>query len=225
VRARLIVVTGTGTGIGKTHVSCALLTALRATTRALGFKPVESGVHGDDENDGARLRVASHPTFHVKHPRAPYLLRRPVSPHLAARESGVEITLERIVAATNDARCLCDVLLVELAGGLFSPLGTWGTNAELLAALSPDAVVLVAPDRLGVLHDVEAARRAARGLRGARHPFDAIALVAPELADASTGLNAAELRGRELVAEVPRGTVDDLARASTFLAIQSACVT
>lgn len=190
---RLVVVSGTGTEIGKTHVSEALLLAWRARgLRAVGVKPVESGIpaHADPETasrtDAGRLARAS--SFHVK----PFglALRDPISPHLAARREGITTRPEPLVEAARALLPSADVVLVELPGGLFSPLADGLLNADLAARLAPDAVLLVAPDRLGVLHDSIAATRAA-GTVALR--IDGLVLVAPERPDASTGTNAAEL--------------------------------
>jgi dethiobiotin synthetase len=181
MRPPLVVVTGTGTSVGKTHVAAALLAAWSRRGHIAGLKPIETG----DGADGVLLGQMS--TFHVKHEDAPYMLARPVSPHLAARAERVTIEPERVIAWVDRVRAAADGVLVELAGGLFSPLGPTLTNAELVPALRPDATLLVAPDRLGVLHDVAAVTRAAPRL------LTAIVLNAPEPPDASTGTNAAEL--------------------------------
>jgi dethiobiotin synthetase len=203
----LIVVTGTGTEIGKTHTTCALLVAARG--RGFGVKPIESGVIGDEGDDGRALRLASGPTFHVKHAPAPYLFRRAVSPHLAARDEGRAIDPDVAAAAVLRTPDDAEAVLVELPGGLFSPLGAAATNADLALRLRPDALLLVAPDRLGVLHDVGATLRAvsAAGLTAT-----AVAVVRPAQPDLSTGTNAAELRllGAPPVFEIPRGTVEAL---------------
>lgn len=78
--------------------------------------------------------------------------------------------------------------LIESAGGLFSPLSDELSNWDLARALGPDDLVLVAPDCLGVLHDIQATLRA----------------IAPELpqmlvmsearqVDSSTGTNLTEV--------------------------------
>jgi dethiobiotin synthetase len=193
----LIGITGTGTGIGKTHVACALVRAIGGA----GFKPVESG----GGEDGQRLRAAS--AFHVKQ-LPPYVFPTPVSPHLAARIAGETIDLARVVAAIQAAHHEVSPLVVELAGGLFSPLAQHITNAEVLAAISPAMTLLVAPDRLGVLHDVAAVDRAA----GDR--ITGVVLNAPADPDASTGTNAAELRifsKLKVLATLPRAPEQDLA--------------
>jgi hypothetical protein len=81
--------------------------------------------------------------------------------------------------------------IVESAGALFSPLGPSATNFELASALEPAFWVLVAPDALGVLHDVRVTWEACarRGLVP-----DFLVLSGARTADASTGTNADELR-------------------------------
>jgi dethiobiotin synthetase len=184
---RLVIVTGTGTEIGKTHLAEALLLAWGAQgLRAAGVKPVESGVSGEGLTDADRLERAS--SFHVK--RSLYTFAEPISPHLAARRQGVVIRPESVADSLADLRPQADVVLVELPGGLFSPLANGLLNADLARSLSPDRLLLVAPDRIGVIHDVLAATRAASALP---LQIDGIALVPPAHADASTSTNAGEL--------------------------------
>ncbi len=199
----MAVVTGTGTEIGKTHFTQALLRAWARALSAtglhdpyvLGIKPVESGVASSSKSDAEMLQEAS--TFHVKHRPPPYRLTRAVSPHLAAREQGTRIDAACIVQYVRECQNQVHGLAVELAGGLFSPLGPALSNADIAGLLRPTALFLVAPDRLGVLHEVGATTRAALA---AGLTIDGILLVAPETADASTGSNAAELH---YVTEVP----------------------
>jgi dethiobiotin synthetase len=235
VSAPLLVVTGTGTGIGKTHVSGALVLAwVQALTDAgvvepkvAGLKPVETGVslsgdQGEDledgePSDGRTLEQLS--TFHVKRFPAPYLLRRAVSPHLAAREEGVAVELPVITAYVTKVRDAADAVLVELAGGLFSPLAAGLSNADVARALDAAIVLLVTPDRLGVLHEVAATTRAATaaGIR-----LTGIVLVAPETPDTSTGSNANELAlvtDLPVLAIVPRGEMRALAARADLAAI------
>lgn len=207
MKARLVVVGGTGTEIGKTHVAEALLLALGAAgLRAAGLKPVESGV-GTGESDRARLSRAS--TFHVEH--FGVALKAPLSPHRAARAEGVSLHLEALAEGIEAARMGADFVVVELAGGLFTPLAEGALNADFAARLGPDFLLLIAPDRLGVLHDVLATTRAAAaaGLR-----IHGIALVEPAQRDASTGVDAADLASFAdvpVLATVPRARPSQLA--------------
>src|SRR5437868_1090187 len=131
---RLVIITGIGTEIGKTHVSEALLRALSGGRRVVGVKPVESGVGTTGDADAARLARVS--TFHVKH-RA-YAFGPAVSPHLAARRAGVDIDVWGLAADLRGLRSLADLTLVELPGGLFSPLSATESNADLARALLAD---------------------------------------------------------------------------------------
>ena len=183
-----IVIVGTGTGIGKTHLGIALVAAAaRRGWSVAGLKPVESGVPADAPGeDAAALAAAS--SFHVKHPQ-PYALPDPVSPHLAARRSGVTIDLDRIRRWVDDHHA--PWLFIETAGALRSPLARGLTNLDLAAALTPDRWILVGVDRLGVLHEVTACRLV---LESRHIPPPVVILQSPPIPDTSTGTNAAELR-------------------------------
>jgi dethiobiotin synthetase len=161
---RRIVVAGTGTGVGKTTVAAALLRQARAAGHpTLGLKPIESGFV-ESTSDAAELADAC---GYAAQPL--YALREALSPHRAAAMEGVEIDVDagrrwvldheaqRAALVGNDF-----VSVVELAGGLFTPLSLTTTNLDLLRALEPCCWVLVATDRLGVLHDLGASVAAAR---------------------------------------------------------------
>jgi dethiobiotin synthetase len=188
MRGRVVVVTGTGTEIGKTHIAAALVRHAAVGRRVAGVKPVESGVSRGSPTDADALAAAS--TFHVKQSAAPYRFADPVSPHLAARRAGVTIDPARLRALIDEAATQVDLLVVELPGGLFSPLADGYLNADLARDLDPAVVALVAPDRLGVLQDIIATVTAARAVGT---PVHLLILNAPAAPDASTGTNAAEV--------------------------------
>jgi dethiobiotin synthetase len=198
----IVAVVGTGTGVGKTHVAAALLRHLRASGhRVLGWKPAESGiadpnVAGEDEAALAEACGERAPTVR---------LAAPLAPHLAARRQGRAFPTGSFAATLEELAARWPTVVLELAGGLFSPFDERQDNAEWLAALPPPlrqrlVTLLVAPDRLGVLHDVSATARAAAALH---LPPKAIALSAPALRDDSSGDNAAELAARPLTRDVP----------------------
>jgi dethiobiotin synthetase len=183
--APLLIVTGTGTGIGKTHVARTLLRA--SPIPAFGYKPIESGV-GSGVSDQEHLRIAS--SSHVKH-LPTFALQASLSPHLAAADEGVFIDWRAIESAIYALRTTTDVaLLLELPGGLFTPVTPTVRNVDVIGGLHPTSTLLIAPDRLGVLHDVGATSVAATHV-GVR--LDGVVLVQPETPDASTGRNMGEL--------------------------------
>lgn len=216
-----ILLVGTGTDVGKTHVACALLAALRTRgATARGYKPVATGIA-----PGAPCEDAS---LHARASGAPYepptyAFEPPVSPHLAARAAGRAIEIDRLAARADaiERELPGCVLVIETAGGLFTPLAPGATNAELARRLAPARVILVAPDRLGVLHDVGATSRAAKALALGLE----VVLSAPAAPDPSTGTNAAELANVGLAAPLttfPRAAWDapeSLAAAAAVLGV------
>ncbi len=176
-----IAVVGTGTELGKTHVGCALVAAWRGGRRVLALKPVESGGDADARALSEACGIATPPLFGFEDA---------LSPHLAAQRAGRTIAVDAIVdwVNTRERELGADTTLIETAGGLFSPLAPHTTNATLVAALEVDVMVLVAPDRLGVLHDVTAVSRA-----WPERPPTLVVLSAPAVPDGSTGGNATEL--------------------------------
>ncbi len=198
----IIAVAGTGTGVGKTHAAAALLRYLRASgVRAVGYKPAESGIADPalpGEDEAALAAACGEPAPTVR-------LLAPLAPHLAARKQGAPYDAASFLATLAQLAAAWPVVVLELAGGWFSPFDETRDNADWLAALPPPLreslrVLLVAPDRLGVLHDVSAACRAAAALGLAPA---AIALSAPAAPDESSGDNAGELAARSLTRAIP----------------------
>ncbi|MEP7048729.1 MAG: dethiobiotin synthase [Pseudomonadota bacterium] len=197
-----IVILGAGTGVGKTHVGCAILRELAGRGRStLGLKPIESGIPSGLANptgsDAAALADAATLRTPARSPL--YGLSEPVSPHRAARQQGVAIDMDiakrwvdeaEAAVTTSISSDMATWSLVETAGGVFSPLSMTHANFDLALALEPAIWVLVAADALGVLHDLSATLQAMRA-RG-RVP-DHVVLSSARAPDASTGSNAAEL--------------------------------
>ncbi|EHQ51792.1 dethiobiotin synthase [Ectothiorhodospira sp. PHS-1] len=151
-------ITGTDTGIGKTVVGCALVRALARHGRTVIVrKPAESGCEWRDgalwPADGARLMVAA--GRQGLDQITPYRFEHALAPDRAARLAGNPLFLADLIRACHapDEDGKGDCLLVEGAGGFYSPLTEDGLNADLAQALAMP-VVLVAPDRLGVINHV-----------------------------------------------------------------------
>jgi dethiobiotin synthetase len=148
-------VTGTDTGAGKTLVSSAMLSLLAASgLRAVGMKPVAAGLDlagGAWRNEDVEQL---HAAGNVDAPlalRCPYLLRAPMSPHLAAREEGVRIELPPLLSAFAALSRYADAVVVEGVGGFCVPFADELDSADLAVALALP-VVLVVGLRLGCLN-------------------------------------------------------------------------
>ncbi|VTU40617.1 ATP-dependent dethiobiotin synthetase BioD 1 [Variovorax sp. PBS-H4] len=148
-------ITGTDTGVGKTLVSSAMLSSLAASgLRAVGMKPVAAGLDLFDgtwrNEDVEQLKAAGN----VDAPlalRCPYLLRAPMSPHLAARDEGVRIALQPLLSAHAQLARQADAVIVEGVGGFRVPLADDFDSADLAVALGLP-VILVVGLRLGCLN-------------------------------------------------------------------------
>lgn len=195
-----VILLGTGTDVGKTYVTACLARGLAERCSVLALKPIESGVVAGGQGDAEAIAAAAgHAPRHSRWRFAP-----PVSPHLAARAAGVSIEAAEVASWVHEQERLGprDVTLVETAGGAFSPLAVGVTNVDLAVACGPALWLLIAPDALGVLHDVTAT------LRSLPRPPDAVLLSRARPADASTGTNAAELEGlgiAQVLEVVPHG--------------------
>ena len=158
-----VLVTGTGTEVGKTVVSCVLAhTALEAGVRVSVFKPAVSGIDGSAKPDHERLRHAAG-SIQADDEIAPYRYGPAVSPHLAAEMAGNPVDPVRLRAGLDAARADGDFLVCEGVGGFLVPL----CPDYLIRDFAIDAglpVVVVASPGLGTINHtlltVEAARAA-----------------------------------------------------------------
>jgi dethiobiotin synthetase len=146
----VLVVTGTGTGVGKTVVTAAVsaLAAARGARVAV-VKPAQTGVGPDEPGDLDDVRRLAGITDLHEFAR----LRDPLSPAAAARRAGVpppdlREVADRIRALADDR----DLVVVEGAGGLLVRFDDEGaTIADLAHHLGADVLVVVDPS-LGTLN-------------------------------------------------------------------------
>lgn len=158
---RLVVVTGTGTEIGKTWVSCRLLAAARAAGWTVAArKPAQSFDPADATTDAAQLAEATGEPAEAVCPAErsyPAALAPPMAAGVLGRPAPRLSDLADWVAASWPAEPV-DLGLVEGAGGAASPLAVDGDTADLARWLGADAVVVVADAELGVISGVRSAR-------------------------------------------------------------------
>lgn len=161
-----IFVIGTDTGVGKTLVSVSLVEALvRHQLRVAVMKPVASGsertAEGLRNEDALALAEASN----VAVPYStlnPYCFEPAISPHIAADEAGVQVDPARIRQCYAELAGKSDFVVVEGAGGWYSPLSAAHTMADLPQWLGLP-VLLVVGVRLGCLNHAHLSREAIEG--------------------------------------------------------------
>ncbi len=162
-------ITGSDTDVGKTYVGCEIVRQLREHGRRVApRKPAESGCEvgagGELLTHDAQALADANGGREPVDLIAPYRFRAALAPHRAARLEGRRLELAALIAACRNAND-ADILLVEGAGGLLSPLAEDGLNADLAAALGLPLIAVV-DDRVGAVNQallvIEAI--AARGL-------------------------------------------------------------
>ena len=136
-RAGGVFVTGTGTEVGKTVVSAALVSALGADY----WKPVQTG-NDSDTDTVARLATLGPSRTHG----SAHVYEAPLSPHEAARLEGAAIDLADFTIPETDR-----AIVVEGAGGVLVPLNDRHTMADLMSRLGLPCV-LVALSGLGTIN-------------------------------------------------------------------------
>ena len=145
-------VTGTDTDVGKTLISCALLYAFAAQGKSVvGMKPVAAGSGEDGLNEDVKQLRAATNIFASLGQINPYSFIHPIAPHIAARNAGVSINLDRIVESYNELAAQAEVVIVEGAGGFQIPLNDRQDSADLTVALGLP-LILVVGMRLGCLN-------------------------------------------------------------------------
>lgn len=145
--AKIIFITGTDTGVGKTLLTALLLHHLRAHgCRALAMKPFCSGGRGD-----VRLLQSLQRGELADAEMNPFYFEQPVAPLAATstlrKKIPLKLVIERIRAVANK----CEILLVEGSGGLLVPLGEGYTVADLIAKLRC-RVLIAARNQLGTIN-------------------------------------------------------------------------
>jgi dethiobiotin synthetase len=150
-------VTGTDTGVGKTLLSALLVAALNRKY----WKPIQTGAcEGRDRETVMKWAgIAPDQTY----PES-YIFNPPVSPHLAAEQTGTVIDLRRIRRPASDG-----ALIIEGAGGILAPISDDAFMSDLIRHLSVP-VIVAARTALGTINHtlltVAAIRNAQLDLRG-----------------------------------------------------------
>ena len=152
-----IFITGTDTGVGKTIVAATLALLLRMRGVNAGvMKPITSGCR---EEDGAlvsddALLLCQAAGVSCSDDVAPYLLREPLAPAEAAKIDGVRIDFACIKESYNRLAAIHDVVIVEGAGGLMTPLAGGLLVADLVRTLDLPLLVVARPALGTINHTV-----------------------------------------------------------------------
>jgi dethiobiotin synthetase len=140
-------VTGSDTGVGKTHTVVQLLRSLRrAGISCAGFKPICCG----DRKDAEQILAGSDSGLTIDDVN-PVWLKAPLAPLPAARLENVNIDIDQIFAAFESLRAHAKVVIVEGVGGWLVPIRADYFVSDLAAAMNLPVLVAVM-NRLGCLN-------------------------------------------------------------------------
>jgi dethiobiotin synthetase len=150
-------ITGADTDVGKTYIAALIARALVAAGHRVGvYKPAASGCQADGDelvsDDALALWQAAGSQGELMRV-CPQRFKSPVAPNLAARAEGRKIDTDLLRSGLDYWRECSDVVLVEGAGGLMSPI----TDDEYIADLAYDfgyPLVVVARNQIGVINQV-----------------------------------------------------------------------
>jgi dethiobiotin synthetase len=148
-------ITGSDTDVGKTYIGCELIRQIRAHGIGLEVrKPAESGCATGESSiliaeDALKLGAANQ-NLETMERIAAYRFKAALAPPRAARLEGCQLRMESLIKA-----CSLDdnshLLIVEGAGGFYSPLAENGLNADLASALQL-SVFIVVKDQIGAVN-------------------------------------------------------------------------
>ncbi len=140
-------ITGTDTGVGKTHTAVQLLRLLRASgVRCAGMKPICCG----DRRDAEFLLAAGSEGLTIEEIN-PVWLKAPVAPLVGSLMEGWDIDIERILTAFRALQNRVEHVIVEGVGGWLVPIRSDYFMSDLAAEMSLP-VLVVAQNRLGCLN-------------------------------------------------------------------------
>jgi dethiobiotin synthetase len=148
-------ITATGTNVGKTHTTLKLIEAFASKGLAVGvYKPIETGVINTAPDASVLLKSCQKVNEKFKNLTptdiTAYTFPLPAAPFCADTKQIIEI--DKIIEKYYALSQLCDILLVEGAGGLLVPITKDFMMIDLAKELG-SKVLLVTPSRLGCIND------------------------------------------------------------------------
>ncbi len=148
-------ITATGTNVGKTHTTLQLIEAFASKGLAVGvFKPIETGVIDTAPDATILLEACQKVNKNFKNLTVQditaYTFSLPAAPFCADIDKTIDI--QHIMDKHQELSKLCDILLVEGAGGLMVPITKEYMMINLIKELGAKTL-LVTPSRLGCIND------------------------------------------------------------------------
>ncbi|CAA6813984.1 MAG: Dethiobiotin synthetase (EC [uncultured Sulfurovum sp.] len=148
-------VTATNTNVGKTYTTLKLIESFSKQGIRVGVcKPIETGVINEPLDAQVLLQMVQkyNPNFKNLKPKdiTAYTFELPAAPFSADLKK--TITIEKIKHKILELQALCDLLIIEGAGGLMVPITHEYKMIDLAKELKLHTL-LVTPSKLGCIND------------------------------------------------------------------------
>jgi dethiobiotin synthetase len=200
----VLVITGTGTEVGKTITTAAVAAAALAAGRTVAvLKPAQTGLRPDERGDADEVARLAGTVTTAELARYP----EPLAPGTAARRAGMTpVRPHEVAEAAQKLATEHDLVLVEGAGGLLVRFDAEGGTLADAARLLGAPVLLVASAGLGTLNTTELTARELR-----TQGLDLLGVVigswpnTPDLASRCNVADLPEVSGAPLLGALPEG--------------------
>ncbi|RPE45677.1 dethiobiotin synthase [Streptomyces sp. Ag109_O5-1] len=200
----ILVITGTGTEVGKTVTTAAVAAAALAAGRSVAvLKAAQTGVRPDERGDADEVARLAGAVTAAEVARFP----EPLAPGTAARRAGLApVRPQDVAEAAAKLATEHDLVLVEGAGGLLVRFDATGGTLADVARLLNAPVLLVASAGLGTLNTTELTARELRF-----RELELLGVVigswpdSPDLASRCNVADLPEVAGAPLLGALPAG--------------------
>ena len=159
-----VFITGSNTDVGKTTVGVEIIRHLSKTRKVRARKPVETNCQLINDAYAPKDAITLNEACSEPEPLSivcPYCFELEASPEEASSHDGTTLSLDDLVSACN-ADTEDNFVVVEGAGGLYSPIADASLNSDLAKRLQVP-IVIVIRDELGAISQalltIEAAKK------------------------------------------------------------------
>ena len=149
---KYIFITGTNTNVGKTYFGTLLMKHLLQYKKCMAFKPIETGCKLSKQKlvpaDSSKYYKLISNTTRLEQIN-PYRFKEPVSPYLAIKLANKRVYLRNYLKKL-EAISDNNIILIEGAGGAFSPFALDGLNIDFMKLVQSKNILIV-KDALGCI--------------------------------------------------------------------------
>jgi len=154
-KIKKVFITGSGTNVGKTYLTCSLIDLIiKKGFKVSPYKPIETGCKKVRNklipNDSKKFYKLVNKDIDIELIN-PYRFQQPISPNRAIQLSKKKINIKNYIEKMKKLP-KNDFLIIEGAGGLCSPISSDGLNIDLIKKMNLKTI-LVVKDEIGAINN------------------------------------------------------------------------